>query len=186
MGNNDSNGIYRYAETDLASTFSTLLNTGQDSVSVALAAIKTFTDSRLTTLETVTAWTAYTPNMGTGWTLGNGTLNGYYALASKTVNYRIELVFGSTTVLATTSSTVSVPFSRGRTALAETIGLVVAFDTSASARFQGQHMFGPGVGTGPSIIFGDGTSSATSVSGTRPFTWAVGDTITITGSYERA
>lgn len=65
MGALDVNGIYKYAETDLASTFSTLLNTGQTSVSNALAAIKTSTNSRLTALESNdTGWVAVTAASG--------------------------------------------------------------------------------------------------------------------------
>jgi len=46
------------------------------------------------------AWSTYVPTWtasSTAPTLGNGTIEGYYAQTGKTVNFSIELTFGSTT-----------------------------------------------------------------------------------------
>lgn len=61
MGAPDANGIFKYTETDLVGTFSTLLNKGQDSVSTALAAVKSATTARLAALETPPPFLTYVP-----------------------------------------------------------------------------------------------------------------------------
>lgn len=107
MGTTDANGVYKYAETDLASTFSTLLNTGQDSISAALGAVKASTTARLSALESDSGWVSvptssiltstfyvrkignvvYTRGTfsGTAVTLGNGT---YFLLGTIPAGYR--------------------------------------------------------------------------------------------------
>lgn len=65
MGTIDSNGVYKYAETDAASTFSTLLNLGMNSVSSALAALKATMVSRFEALESVRARVISSAGIGT-------------------------------------------------------------------------------------------------------------------------
>lgn len=55
----DSNGIFKYTETDLVGTFSTLLNKGQDSVSAALGAVRSSLVARIAAIENdATDWIA--------------------------------------------------------------------------------------------------------------------------------
>lgn len=68
MGTLDGNGIYRFDEKDPASTFSDLLNRGQDATSGAIGALKTSTTARLSALDAAIATTAasgvLTPEQG--------------------------------------------------------------------------------------------------------------------------
>jgi hypothetical protein len=56
-------------------------------------------------------WTAYTPTLaGTGWALGNGTLNGHYSRIGSTVQFRAQLVIGSSTAGPSASPRIGLPF----------------------------------------------------------------------------
>lgn len=60
-----------------------------------------------TSLDTYVAWTSYTPTW-TAFTVGNGTVNAKFQQVGKTVNFKIDVIAGSTTA-ATASVVVSLP-----------------------------------------------------------------------------
>lgn len=125
-------------------------------------------------------WLTYAPTL-TNWTLGNGTLDGWYIRAGKLVHGKVWLTLGSTSTMSGTLA-ISLPVSKvvdnaGGTAVTGTAQL---FDTSASAnryRFVVQH-------TATNVRFAD--QDANAVTGTVPWTWATGDVIFATFSYEAA
>lgn len=69
-GSIDTNGVYQYAEDDLASPFSDVLNLGMESVSEALAANYASLAARLADLETDTGWVPLT--LASGYSSGSG------------------------------------------------------------------------------------------------------------------
>jgi hypothetical protein len=123
------------------------------------------------------AWTAFTPTM-TAWTHGNGTLASHYMEAGKLVHFRIKLTLGTTSTMVG-SPTFTLPVNA---TAAHTVGAKVEmFDTSAASAtaYKAGSAFNSGVGT---ILLRDDASAV--LSATSPFTWATGDILTITGSYE--
>lgn len=123
---------------------------------------------------TGSGWTSYTPTT-TGITLGNGTITAAWSAVGKTINFRIYLVFGTTTAFPG-PPTFSVP-------VAEKAGLVQAasctlLDVSALAYFYATTRIGSGVFTPH--------SSGGLVGATLPFTWASTDQMALGGSYEAA
>lgn len=126
------------------------------------------------------AWTSYTPAL-TNWTLGNGTLTGATRIVGKTVDFRIDLVLGSTSTMVGTFF-VSLP-STG-IAGASTIpvlGSALINDVSAGLIQYWQPVF-----TGVAGL----VSARNPVTGTQfvganvPWTWANTDKIHIVGQYE--
>jgi hypothetical protein len=119
------------------------------------------------------AWTTYTPTT-TGLTLGNGTVTAAYTQSGKLVQFRIKFTLGSTSVMATPTFTLpatafatrSFTFAAG------------AFDTSAS-----DHYGLSALNTTTTVFFRNGS---TALSSTVPFTWATGDELYVSGTYEAA
>lgn len=60
-------------------------------------------------------WTTYTPTIGgTGFTLGNGTISGWYRMIDvKTVGWQVQLGIGSTTVIGTGPVRINPPAGTG-------------------------------------------------------------------------
>jgi hypothetical protein len=130
------------------------------------------------------AWTSYTPVVsGTGWGIGNGTRTGKYAQFGKTVHFSANITFGSTSTYGSGGVVfISLPVSGN----AGTENLrFVSFDTSTSTQYFNQSRF-----ENSTTIVAVTLNANGSVSGyftnTNPFTWATGDSITVTGTYEAA
>jgi len=128
-------------------------------------------------------WTTYTPTIGGGWTLGSGTIAGRYTLIGKTVSFQIGWLLGSGTQHASTSPTLSLPFS------------------VASGSYPGGTLLAfPAVLHQPAVIasygFGETapgssgftlyTNSRTTVTDTAPYNWTSAAIFSISGTYEAA
>ncbi|HKN44289.1 MAG TPA: hypothetical protein VJW23_10215 [Propionibacteriaceae bacterium] len=125
------------------------------------------------------AMVAYTPTMA-GWGLVNGTLTGKYMQTGKMVEFKIVYTVGSTDTFAGAPT-----FSLPQTAVAldsgrQPVGTSSMFDTSASAY---RHYFAAALSTVAVTLYNNDGSF---LSPTVPWTWAVGDKIVITGTYEAA
>ena len=132
-------------------------------------------------------WTSYTPTLG-GFTLGNGTWSAAYAKVGKVCTFRAVLTFGTTTAAATAFPTITLPATA---AAATNVPMLVTFvDSSTSAYYMGAArqssttvvtigIPGPAGVIGPSILH-------TTCTTTTPFTWATGDQIIVTGTYQLA
>lgn len=128
------------------------------------------------------SWASYTPTW-TGTTnpaLGNGTIASAYMQAGKFVNFRIRIVMGSTTTYGTGGWLLTLP-------VASAVGFnnvldcsVLLHDTSAGARY----MRSAYLNSATQLALAD--DGGILVSGTAPFTWATGDSLSIAGSYEAA
>lgn len=121
------------------------------------------------------AWTSYTPTLG-GWTGGNGTLSGAYMQAGKLVHFRAKLVVGSTTTVSG-NPTLTLPVTA--TAARCFAGSGAAYDVSGTAH-AGLDCMNNSTTT---VTFRDGSNS---LSSTVPFTWATGDELYVSGTYEAA
>jgi hypothetical protein len=99
----DGNGVYKYAEDDLLSPWSTYMNLGMNSISNAIAGI------------VGGAWVAYTPVL-TGVTLGTGgTVEAAYLKFGKTYIVRVEITLGTGgTITGEVSFTLPVTAKQGR------------------------------------------------------------------------
>lgn len=139
-------------------------------------------DSRLT--DPLAAWSAYTPAWTSGGTapaLGNGTLVGHYMKTGRTVQYRITLTMGSTTTFGTGAYMLSLPFATNGAVVGHSpMGKGTVFDTSAGAINCRTATYN----SSTTVVLRDEAGLA--VAATTPFTFANGDRIMITGTYESA
>ena len=130
-------------------------------------------------------WTSFTPTW-TNLTVGNGTVTARYLKVGGLVNFKIQLIFGSTTsVTGRISSTWPVAPSSG--AAAQSAAVNVQFEDAGVAPVYGA-FFNAGATTSSFEILAINTAGTYAVaavlSSTVPITWATGDYITISGSYE--
>lgn len=133
-------------------------------------------DNLLELNSTTSTWSTYTPTLTAG-TLGNGTIAGRYKQIGKVVHFTAKFVLGSTSAVST-GLAVSLPV----TSTASTPASLIqgfAYDVSGNQGYwlAGEHS----TTTITPYINAAGTLQATS-----PFTWATGDSITVTGAYEAA
>lgn len=123
---------------------------------------------------------AYTPtwgNTGTANTAGASSLSGYYIQVGKLVFYRVFLSWGAGTASGNGQWTFTLPVT------ADSFGGVssdiVMFDTSANSLYRGES-----IASSTTVILAyTSASPMAAVGSTAPFTWATGDTITISGWY---
>lgn len=128
----------------------------------------------------MTAWSAYTPTLGGGWVLGNGSLAGAYFQIGKLVFFNILYQVGSTdTKSGVLSFLLPTP---AKSVFSMPVGVAFLADDSSSARAS---RTAASVG-GNTIRIRGGTSTADDVSATVPWTWATNDTIEVNGNYEAA
>lgn len=125
------------------------------------------------------AWTSYTPVLS-GFSLGSGTATGSYVQIGKTVFFTASFTLGSGFSAASTPAT-SLPV----TAKIGTGGVAtVLFNDAGSNTYVGAaNTFGTTTLQG--FILGSSGAFA-APSSTTPFTWASGDTILFSGTYEAA
>ncbi len=128
------------------------------------------------------AWRSYTPTwtaVTTNPTIGNGSLTGRYLLIGRRVEFRISVTWGSTTSNGSGVYRWAPPVTAANNAtpVGEPIGRATLYDDSAGDRYtRTAYMTTAGISL---------TSEAASlVSGINPWTWANGDMLVITGSYE--
>lgn len=126
-------------------------------------------------------WQSYTPTL-TGWTLGNGTLTGYYMQAGKLVWGKVFLTLGSTSS-PSGNLVISLPVTKVADdgVFTSLQGTAVLFDTSASARAVYSTVHNS-ITTARFVS----SASATPVDATTPWTWANGDKLNATFMYEAA
>lgn len=127
------------------------------------------------------AWDAWAPALNAGWTLGNGTLNGFRKYIGRAVDFRLEFTWGSTSALGTGPG-FTLPAPRRAVNVPSVIGDVIFYDISVPTRKFGQASVLPSTSNTCVIYNNDGTTPTS----TSPFTLAAGDFIVVTGRYERA
>lgn len=128
------------------------------------------------------AWTAYTPTLGgTGWAIGNGTSYGAFCQIGKTVFYKIRIDFSTTSTFGGSNLTISRPINAGSEWAVPTVGNGQAVDVSLSQQHTLTIM--SGAANNVFVPFRDGNPGV-GLTSTTPFTWATGDQIGFSGSYE--
>lgn len=130
------------------------------------------------------SWGTYTPTWGgtSNPAIGNGVLSGRYMRVGKTITANITIVMGSTTTYGSGTWTLSLPVaSVFTTTTYVNLGSVSMRDTSASANSTGVAILANQ--TTAQMVVG---SSNAFVSTTAPWTWANGDTLSVTLNYEAA
>lgn len=139
------------------------------------------------------AWTPYTP----AWTYTSGTATPTYGNAGvvcrykqvgRTVRFMMDITFGSTTVFGTGNWRFALPVPALVPSTRTPIGFASLFATNASKATAGLVTVD---GSDNLIIFSssanaDATAAGGPVDSAHPFTWAAGDRLTATGTYETA
>ena len=126
------------------------------------------------------AWTPYTPTL-IGWTLGNGTVSGTYCQIGKVVHFQITLTVGSTTAIGS-SPTFTVPVTMKSTTAWNVRGYFR--DVSGGGTYD---LAARPASTSTIGGFYIGTNGQhLSFNATTPFTWASGDSVNLSGTYEAA
>jgi hypothetical protein len=123
---------------------------------------------------TASAWTSWTPTL-TNLTLGNGTMTCRYKQHAKTVEWRIFVLTGTTTVVGTNPQ-FSVPVAEVASSVQS--GSAHMYDSSTASLWYGSSRVNSAV-----IQF---ISSGGRVAATDPFVWADGDQLVGGGTYEAA
>jgi hypothetical protein len=143
-------------------------------------------DGNFSGTSAATTWKSFTPVLsGSTWDIGNGVLVGTYSKIGKTVHFSIELIFGSTSVYGTGTPQISVtPAGVTSGAVAGTSFNATYTDDSTGDRYAGRGVLHLGsLGTPHMYTL---ASPMTTLTDTVPFTWATGDSIAMTGTYQTA
>lgn len=134
------------------------------------------------------AWSSYTPTL-TGWTLGNGTLVGFYNNDGKTVNVAASVKWGSTTS-ASGNLYLSLPVAADLTLggaflfnIYQAGGSGVATDNSADTYYAIASYV---TGTTTMRIIATNGANNSGVAVSIPFTWATNDMMIIEITYKAA
>jgi hypothetical protein len=131
-------------------------------------AMRTLGNGIDSTLGVVTNWTSYTPTTASI-TIGNGTMVARYYRIGKTVHYFAKFTLGSTSAIAADAS-ISPPFTSAQ----DYVGSATYYDTSAAVYYNG---FTKSNFLGYQGLYGY-------ISNTVPMTWATGDVIRVSATYE--
>lgn len=139
------------------------------------------------------SWTAWTPTL-TGLTLGNGSLAGCkYIQIGKTVHFRFNLTFGSTSAVTAagqfTLPVTSIDYNTGASTLHYTnaFGVATFKDDSAGAVAHGPCMAYDTTHATLDLWLVNGTYTSTAaISAVTPFTWTTSDSVAAMGTYEAA
>lgn len=128
-------------------------------------------------------WTTYTPTFSAQFTLGNGTVAAQYARIGKTILYRGEIVFGSTTAYGTNATDtiqVSTPVTCDLGVSRGILGPAWYADSSAGIVYPA--LIGTDTSTQLSLYFFNTNTTANTVTGTTfnnnyPTAEGAGDTV---------
>lgn len=132
------------------------------------------------------AFLSYTPVLGGGWVLGNGTVTGKYQRIGKIVSFYVVIVFGSTSTFGAGGSqnlTVTLPLtiSSGFNQ-PELVFNAGATDTSLGSVYR----LNAFIASTTTVILSSAVSPIIGITNTSPFSWANTDRIAISGIYEGA
>lgn len=142
-----------------------------------------YTNGAWTEIAYAGAWAAFTPTWsGSGGnpSLGNGTISAAYKVSGKSVEFRINLTWGSTTSAGSGAYGFTLPAAPVND---DACGAVLV-DSSATLRWSASGWLTPASGVFR-LVPGLNAGSA-GVAGTVPFIFATGDQMIIGGTYEKA
>lgn len=128
------------------------------------------------------AWTAYTPTLGGGWAIGNGTLDCSYAQIGKIVFWKMRFIFGTTSIAGGSPLTMTLPVT-GKSG-SQGQGTSRVYDASAGLTYY--HAFRTDTANNTFTVLGAGGVEASYFTTANPITFAAGDQFYATGTYEAA
>lgn len=133
------------------------------------------------------AWGSWTPTW-VNLTVGNGTVNAKYIQIGKTIFYRVDVSFGSTTTIAAACTFTLPVTSVARTGQGENlIGSIYYYDDSSGARNRGDVEWASTTTGRLNVYRTDLTYLQKSdISAAIPFTFTTSDGIQIAGTYQAA
>jgi len=141
----------------------------------------TFPEANTVSFTELGTGVAYTPTLG-GFTIGDGVIAGKYNQVGKRVFWEASLTFGSTTAGASANVTFTLPVTAAATSNQPVIAEF--YDVSATTYYGAVGRYSS---TTVATVSSPGTAGVwTTLSTTVPFTWATGDIIYVSGSYEAA
>lgn len=125
------------------------------------------------------AWTA----AGTAPAIGNGTISAKYLQVGKFVQYTVSIVAGTTTTFGTSTWFISLPVTPIASAIGNTScpGAAILYDSSTTANRQSAVA---SINSATQIDFYAGAGNV--VTSTIPYTWATGDILGFSLTYEAA
>lgn len=129
--------------------------------------------------ELLEAWAAYTPTVGGGLTLGNGTAVGRFQITGKNVKGSIAVTLGSTSSVAPGIFTFSLPATAVGTGLA-----TVTYTDSGGGVFAGGFVFSGATLLTYALLVSGSYIQLSQLTSTTPFTFSTGDTIQIAFAFE--
>ncbi|WP_371528369.1 hypothetical protein OG302_22265 [Streptomyces sp. NBC_01283] len=139
------------------------------------------------------AWTSWTPGWlaegGAAPTIGNGTLTGRYLKIGRTVDWVLQLSWGSTTAAGGGGGSENWMFvlpSVPATGFSQRIASFDAFDNSASLHYSGRGVYNTGSGGVVKTIVSDRGDNTGIWDSQLPFVYAAGDILYGSGRYEAA
>jgi hypothetical protein len=130
----------------------------------------------------VDAWTAYTPTFA-GTTLGTGSVVGAYQRVGRTIFFRAWFALGSGSAV-TGPVTVTLPVT-ARDLAARVAAAFVVYEDGNGGNYAGWSRISSAETVMELYVIGT-AGIGTNLSATSPFTWASGDIIAVTGTYEAA
>lgn len=139
------------------------------------------------------AWSTWTPTWlaegGAAPTLGNGVIAGRYMKVGRTVDWVLQLTWGSTTAagggLGGENWMFGLP-ALPATGFSYRIASFDAFDNSASLHYSGRGIYNTGNGGVLKTLVSDRADATGIWDSLLPFTWAAGDILYASGRYEAA
>jgi hypothetical protein len=141
--------------------------------------------SAATGLEWAGAYTTFTGVSAGGWTLGNGTAAGRYLQIGKMVHLTMTIELGSTSSIAGTMF-ISYPITANTALNGSYIGVSRALDTGVIA-YSGYCAQNSADNFFVSLSLVNATfASESNYTATNPFTWATGDRVYVSLTYEAA
>lgn len=158
-----------------------------DGTGIAVSAITP--EKLLTGTGTTWPWTTFTPSW-TNLTVGNGTSSSWLKQVGKTVHLRMRFTWGSTTSGSGSTPYFTAPVAMNTTGF--TANVVMCIGTALDVGVGSYRMFGryASAGGGSIELVAESASgtyvSEAGVTSTVPFTWATGDIMFLTGTYEAA
>lgn len=138
-------------------------------------------------------WSSFTPTL-TNFTVGNGSMTGYYSQTGKIVCGHVDIKFGTTSTW-TGNLLINYPVAASShydtvsyLSLQFPIGNTIAYDSSAVTQYYGTTVVYNTTAMGILVWNATGTNLSTqnAFSASQPFTWATNDILSIEFCYEAA
>jgi hypothetical protein len=174
-------GLTALVADDVVEVFSTLART------VADVYTQTQSDAKYALQTTVPAgtWTTWNPTISGGWAVGNGTWDASYVQIGKTVHMAGKFTVGSTTTKGS-GFTITLPVSMAANRGQVWNGVAVV----AGGSIYRLHWDNTGTTTTTAWLGYQsavpGYTGRAAITATVPLTWATGDSLAISGTYEAA